>query len=158
MQQRKEIILMHIPKCACTDQPSWIRMCTAEWLVDICNIILSWQSTHKLHTCQSRRSCTRDSPCSMQGRGNNHISVEKEYIERVSSCQSQMRMLQIYQDLERMQKNSSLTTSSVFILSFLWMFLTVIVIPRVGQWEAWSKTRRVVRIVLGKHLERGCEL
>lgn len=78
VQQREETILMHIPKRACTDQPSWSRVCTAEWLVDICsNVFLPWQSNHKLHTCQSKRNCTRDSPCSMEGRGNNHISVEK---------------------------------------------------------------------------------
>lgn len=50
-----------------------------------------------------------------------------------------MRMLQIYQDLERMQKTSILNltnSTSVFIaLSFLYMFMTVIVIPRVGQGE-----------------------
>lgn len=46
----------------------------------------------------------------------------KECIEGVCSCQSQMRMLRTYQDLEQMQQTSVLNltnSTSVFILSFL---------------------------------------
>lgn len=123
VQQNEEIILSTYPDVHVQISPARLRCAL---LSDCSTSTASSFSSGSLITASrlAERSKSVSTIHLVQHRGEVTtkyiLHSEKEYIERVSSCQSQMRMLQICQDLERKQNTLVLNlTGSNFTSVFI---------------------------------------